>query len=69
MFRKEWTMKKFNQDYKITISGDMNGNAYWVLLRKGEPAACNEDEIRMVAQVLGELKEKIDKQYPPNGKV
>jgi len=62
-------MKKFNQDYKITISGDMNGNAYWVLLRKGKPAACNEDEIRMVAQVLGELKEKIDKQYPPNGKV
>lgn len=47
----------------------MNGNAYWGLLRKGEPAACNEDEIRMVAQVFGELKEKIDKQYPPNGKV
>ena len=62
-------MKKFNQDYKITIGGDMNGNAYWGLLRKGEPAACNEDEIQMVAQVLGELKEKIDKQYPPNGKV
>lgn len=62
-------MKKFNQDYKITISGDMNGNAYWGLLRKGKPAACNEDEIRMVAQVFGELKEKIDKQYTPNGKV
>lgn len=62
-------MKKFNQDYKITIGGDMNGNVYWELLRKGESAACNEDEIRMVAQVLGELKKKIDKQYPPNGKV
>ena len=53
------------RDYRIIISADMNDTAYWQLLRKGEPAACNEQEIRMVSQILGELKEKIDKQYPP----
>ena len=53
------------RDYKIIISADMNDTTYWQLLRKGEPAACNEQEIRLVSQILGELKEKIDKQYPP----
>lgn len=53
------------RDYKIIISADVNDTTYWQLLRKGEPAVCNEQEIRMVSQILGELKEKIDKQYPP----
>ena len=53
------------KDYRIIISADVNDTTYWQLLRKGEPAACNEQEIRMVSQILGELKEKIDKQYPP----
>ena len=53
------------RDYRIIISADVNDTTYWQLLRKGEPAACNEQEIRMVSQILGELKEKIDKQYPP----
>lgn len=53
------------RDYKIIISADVNNTTYWQLLRKGEPASCNEQEIRMVSQILGELKAKIDKQYPP----
>ena len=54
------------RDYKIIISADVNDTTYWQLLRKGEPAACNEQEIRMVSQISGELKEKRIKQYPPN---
>lgn len=57
--------KRINEDYQIRIYGSKNGNAFWRLLRKDEPAACNEEEIRMVSKTLGEIKDKIDKQYPP----
>ena len=56
---------KINQDYQIHVCCDKDGNAYWNLFRKSEPTVCNEEEIRMVAKVFGELKEKIDKQYTP----
>ena len=51
------------RDYEIRIKADNNDEVYWQLLRKGEPAVCNEEEIRMVSQIFSELKEKIDKQY------
>lgn len=54
----------YKRDYTIIISADVNDEVYWQMLRKGEPAACNEEEIRMVSQILSELKDKIDKQYP-----
>lgn len=54
-------MKK--RDYKIIIQADNSDNVYWNLLRKGEQAACNEEEIRMVSSIFAELKTKIDKQY------
>lgn len=53
----------FKRDYKIIIQADNNDEFYWSLLRKGEPAACNEKEIRMVSTVFGELKTKIDEVY------
>lgn len=53
----------YKRDYEIRIKADSNDNVYWQLLRKGESAACNEEEIRMVSQIFSELKEKIDKQY------
>lgn len=52
------------KDYSMIIANDDNGNVFWRLYRKGMPAACNEKEIRMVSRVLGEIKEKIDNQYP-----
>ena len=51
------------RDYKIIIQADNKDEFYWSLLRKGEPAACNEEEIRMVSEAFGVLKEKIDKVY------
>lgn len=51
------------EDYKIVIQADNSDNVYWFLLRNGEQAACNEEEIRMVSSILAELKTKIDKQY------
>ena len=53
----------FKRDYKIIIQADNNDEVYWSLLRKGEPAVCNEEEIRMVSSIFGELKTKIDKVY------
>jgi hypothetical protein len=53
----------FRKDYKIIIQADNNDNVYWDLLKKGEQAACNEEEIRMVSSIFGELKTKIDKVY------
>ena len=53
----------FNRDYKIIIQAGNNDEFYWSLLRKDKPAACNEDEIRMVSSIFGRLKTKIDKVY------
>ena len=48
-----------NEDYEIRINADKNGNLYWRLFKKGEPAACNEREIKMVADVCIEIRDKI----------
>ena len=53
----------FRKDYKIIIQADNNDNVYWDLLKKGEQAACNEEEKRMVSSIFGELKTKIDNVY------
>ena len=53
----------FKRDYKIIIQADNNDNVYWSLLKKGEHVVCNEEEIRMVSCIFGELKAKIDNQY------
>ncbi len=34
----------YKRDYKIIISADVNDEVYWQMLRKGEPASCNEEE-------------------------
>jgi hypothetical protein len=49
----------YKRDYEIRIKADSNDNVYWQLLRKGEPAACNEKEMKMVADICTEIRDKI----------
>ncbi len=50
----------YKRDYTIIISADVNDNVYWQLLIKGEPAACNEKEMKMVADICTEIRDKIE---------
>ena len=50
-------MKK--QDYEIRIKANNNDRIYWQLLRKGDPAVPNEKELKMVADMCIEIRDKI----------
>ena len=50
----------YKRDYTIIISADVNDNVYWQMLRKGEPAVCNEEEEKMVEGMLGEVFHKLE---------
>lgn len=50
----------FKRDYTIIISADVNDNVYWQMLRKGEPAVCNEEEEKLVEEMFGEVFNKLE---------
>ena len=50
----------FLRDYKIIISADNSDNTYWQLIRKGTPKIAEREELIMVSNVFGKLKERID---------
>lgn len=50
----------YKRDYEIRIKGDSNDNVYWQLLRKGEPTACNEEEEKLVEEMIGEVLHKLE---------
>lgn len=50
----------YKRDYKIIISADANDEVYWQMLRKGEPAACNEEEEKLVEEMLSEVFHKLE---------
>lgn len=47
------------RDYEIRIKADSNDRVYWQLLRKGEQVACNDAELKMVADICIEIRDKI----------
>lgn len=50
----------YKRDYKIIISADVNDEVYWQMLRKGEPAACNEEEEKLAEEMIGEVLHKLE---------
>ena len=50
----------YKRDYTIIISADNNDEVYWELLRKGEPAACNEEEEKLAEEMIGEVFHKLE---------
>lgn len=51
-------MKK--EDYTIIIKADANDEVYWQMLRKGEPAACNEKEQRLAYEMISAIMHKLE---------
>ena len=51
-------MKK--EDYTIIIKADANDEVYWQMLRKGEPAACNEKEQILAYDMLRAIMYKLE---------
>ena len=41
------------RDYTIIISAGTSDNVYWQMLRKGEQAPCNEEELKLVKEMIG----------------
>lgn len=50
----------YKRDYTIIISADVNDEVYWQMLRKGEPVACNEEEEKLVEEMVGEVIHKLE---------
>ena len=50
----------YKQDYKIIISADANDEVYWQILRKGEPADCNEEEEKLAEEMIGAVMHKLE---------
>ena len=50
----------YKRDYKIIISADVNDEVYWQILRKGEPAACNEEEEKLAEEMIGAVMHKLE---------
>ena len=42
----------YKKDYTIIISADTNDNIYWQVLRKGEQAACYEEELKLAKEMI-----------------
>ena len=51
-------MKK--DDYTIVIKADVNNEVYWQMLRKGEPAACNEKEQILAYEMISAIMHKLE---------
>lgn len=49
----------YNQDYKIVISADINGEIYWQMFRKGEPIFPTENEKILMKEMIDNAKRKI----------
>lgn len=47
------------RDYEIIIKADINDNVGFELLRKGQPVICNEQELKMVAGMCIDIRDKI----------
>jgi hypothetical protein len=50
----------YKRDYTIIISADDNDDVYWQMLRKGEPAACNEEEEKLAEEMIGAVMHKLE---------
>ena len=48
------------RDYKIIISASNNDEVYWQMLRKGEPAVCNEEELKLAEEMIGAVKNRLE---------
>ena len=53
----------FKRDYKIIIEFDNSDNPHWSMLRKGEPAAVNQEEMIMAYEAFQEFADRIDEVY------
>lgn len=53
----------YKRDYTIIISTDVNDEVYWQMLRKGELAACNEEEEKLAEEMLGDILHKLENKY------
>ena len=52
---------KFKRDYKIEVTADMNDRTFWKLIRKGEPAKPTAEDKQVVASMLREVLNKIER--------
>ena len=56
---KEFDDVLFKRDYKITISADVTDKVYWEVSKKGEPVLLNDDEFKIVSEMVNEINENI----------
>jgi hypothetical protein len=54
-------MKPQKKDYKLIIEADNNNEVYWKLLKKGELAAHNQEEMMLAEEMLKEILGKMEK--------
>lgn len=52
---------KFKRDYKIEVTADMNDRTFWKLIRKGEPTKPTAEDKQVVADMLREVLNKIER--------
>ena len=50
----------YKQDYKLTISSDINGEFYWQMFRKGEPIYPTADEKLLMKEMINSVKHGIE---------
>lgn len=50
----------YKQDYKLTISSDINGEFYWQMFRKGEPINPTADEKLLIKKMINSVKHGIE---------
>ena len=50
----------YKRDYTIIVSADANDEVYWQMLRKGEPVICNNEEEKLVEEMLSEVFHKLE---------
>lgn len=50
----------YKQDYKIIIQFDRNGEAYWDVIKKGEPHKCDREELKMISNTFNHLRKQVD---------
>lgn len=46
---------KFKQDYKITISADINGICFWSATHKGEPIVASGEDVSVIFEMVKEI--------------
>ena len=50
----------YKQDYKLTISSDINGEFYWQMFKKGEPIHPTADEKLLMKEMINSVKHGIE---------